>query len=425
MTGLIPRLARPRLDEQLRSFRAVVVNGPRQAGKSTLLHMHTKEHGGTYRSLDDPQWLTAATDDPTTFVSTGDRPLRIDEVQRGGNDLVLAVKAAVDRSREKGQFVLSGSSNFLTVPSLSESLAGRVGFVETWPFTVSERTGAPPDFCDLAFEDPRSLLRAPTSPWTRSDYLALICSGGYPEAVELREARARRQWFDSYLRSVVTRDVRSFARLQHATRVPRLLELVAARAGSITVVADVARSLEISTETARTYLGYLGIVYLTVDLPAWSTNLTTKAARTPKTYVSDPGLAAHVVRVNADGLQRPGHPALGGLTETFAATELIRLRGAASTAFDLHYFRDRDGREIDFVLESWDGRVVAIEVKASATPKSADARHLRWLRDKLGDRMRGGIVLHLGENAISLGDDIVAVPLSALWSHRRLDSGTS
>lgn len=420
MAELIPRLARPQLDEQLRNFRAVVVNGPRQAGKSTLLQMHTAERGGTYRSLDVPEWLTAAAEDPTTFVSTGDRPLRIDEVQRGGDDLVLAVKAAVDQTREKGQFVLSGSTNFLTVPTLSESLAGRVGFVETWPFTMSERTGARSDFCDLVFDDPRSLLRESQSPWQRSDYLDLICSGGYPEAVELADPAARRRWFDSYLRTVITRDVRSFARLQHAAIVPRLLELVAARAGSITVIADVARSLEIATETARTYLGYLGIVYLTVDVPAWSTNLTTKVARTPKTYVSDPGLAAHVVRVDAGGLQRPGHPALGGLAETLAATELIRLRGAAETVFDLRYFRDRDGREIDLVLESWDGRVVAIEVKASATPRSIDARHLRWMREKLGDRMRGGVILHLGQSAISLGDGIVAVPLSALWGHRRL-----
>ncbi len=411
---------RARLEEQLRTFRAVVVNGPRQAGKSTLLRMHTDEQGGTYRSLDDPEWLTAATADPTTFVSTGERPLRIDEAQRGGDDLVLAVKAAVDRTRDKGQFVLSGSTNFLTVPTLSESLAGRVGFVETWPFTVSERTGARSDFCDLVFDDPRSLMREPASPWQRSDYLNLICSGGYPEAVELGDSSGRRRWFDSYLRTVITRDVRSFARLRHATIVPRLLELVAARAGSITVIADVARPLQIATETARTYLSYLGIVYLTVDLPAWSTNLTTKAARTPKTYVSDPGLAAHVVRVDADGLRRPGHPALGGLTETFAVTELIRLRGAAETAFDLHYFRDRDGREIDLVLESWDGRVVAIEIKASASPRPADARHLRWMREKLGDRMRAGVLLHLGESTISLGDGIVAAPLSALWGHRRL-----
>lgn len=418
MTSYIPRLAQDRLEEQLRVFRAVVVSGPRQAGKTTLLELRRDTQGGTYRSLDDPTWRAAATTDPTTFVTEGDRPLMIDEIQRGGDPLILGVKAAVDSDRAKGQFVLSGSSNFLAIPTLSESLAGRVGFVETWPLTMAERCRTPATFCDAVFEDAGVLSHWGTSPWTRVDYLDLVCAGGYPEAVELPTAGARRAWFDSYLRTVIERDVQEFARVQHATLLPRLVALVAARAGSTIVHADLASALELNADTIRGYLSYLDIVYLTFQIPAWSVNLTKKAAKTPKTFVADPGVAAHVLRVDVNALRTPGHPALGGLIETLVATELLRLRAAARTQFDLRYFRERDTREVDFVLEAWDGSVVAIEVKSSATATSADARHLIWLKEKLGDRMRAGIVLYLGTATVSLGDGILAAPVSALWGHQ-------
>lgn len=230
----------------------------------------------------------------------------------------------------------------------------------------------------------------------------------------------RRAWFEGYLQTVIQRDVRQFADIQHAAMMPRLLSLLAARAGSTVVTADLSRTVELSQNTIRNYLFYLDTVFLTVSVPAWSTNLTTKAAKVSKTYIADPGLAAHLLDVTSDGLRRPGHPALGPLVETFVVTELTRLLAHLDRGVALRYFRDRDGREIDLILETRDGRVTAIEVKASSSVNSADFRHLKWLREKLGERFTGGIVFHLGDQTQPFGDRLLAAPISALWHHARL-----
>jgi ABC-type branched-subunit amino acid transport system substrate-binding protein len=159
------------------------------------------------------------------------------------------------------------------------------------------------------------------------------------------------------------------------------------------------------------------MVFLIGYARPWSGNLTAKIAKTPKAYLTDSGLAANLVQVTPDGLRRPGNAALGGLVETFVFNELTKAVALAETAASIHNFRDRDGREIDFILETRDGRIVAIEVKASASPGDEATRHLRWLRDRLGDRFVIGIMLYLGEHTLPHGDRVLAVPLSALWGH--------
>jgi predicted AAA+ superfamily ATPase len=416
---LIPRLSERRLTELMSSFRVVVINGPRQAGKTTLLEMYQDHHGGEFLSLDDPTQLRAALDDPRTVVTESARPLLIDEVQRAGDPLVLMIKHVVDRDRSRGQFVLSGSAQFLTVPKISESLAGRAAFLDLWPFSMAERTGGTADFCDLAFERPEALRLAARSPWSRSDYLDLICAGSFPEAITMTP-RDRREWFDSYLQTVISRDIREFAHIQQGTAIPRLLALLAARAGSTVANADMAQGAELAMDTARNYLAYLNGVFLTAHVPAWSTNLTAKAAKTPKPFLTDSGLAAHVLGVDREALRRADSAALGGLVETYVFTELAKLRSTAAEPFKIRYFRDRGGREIDFLLERYDGRIVGIEAKATASPSARDAAHLRWMRGQLGDRFAAGIVIHLGDISASFGDRVQVLPLSALWGHAAL-----
>ncbi len=363
--------------------------------------------------------LTVARQDPTEFAGYGAVPRVIDEVQRGGDDLVLAIKYLVDRDNSKGQFVLSGSTRFLTVPTLSESLAGRAVFVEVWPFTAAERFGAPGDFCDLVFAGRQSFSGAAESRWTRPNYLRLICAGGYPEALSIDNPMLRQGWFDGYLSTVVLRDVASFAQIQHGELIPRLLGMIAARAGGQTVISDLAGDLQLNHATVRNYLSYLDTVFLTGRLPAWSSNLNAKLVKTPKVFPTDSGLAAHLLQVDVDALAAPGHPTTGLLVETFVHAELTRLLATSDLGASLYFYRDRDGREVDFLLERRNGQTVAIEVKASATVGPGDVRHLRWLADKLGDRFVGGYILHLGTQTHPLGDRMMALPLSALWHHAR------
>jgi len=175
-----------------------------------------------------------------------------------------------------------------------------------------------------------------------------------------------------------------------------------------------------SHQAVQSYLTYLDTVFLVGRVSPWSTHLTSKLVKTPKLYPTDSGLAAHLMQVDADALARPGNQRAGTLVETFVFAELTRLLAVSDIGATLHFYRDRDGREIDFILERRNGQVVGIEVKASASVRSEDVRHLRWLRDRLGDRFAAGYVLHLGEGTHSLGDRLAAVPLSAMWHHRHL-----
>lgn len=416
----LPRLAQDRLAERTDAFRVVVVNGPRQAGKTTLLRLFETARGGSLRSLDDATTLRSALADPAGFARFGAGPRMIDEVQRGGDDLVVAIKYVVDRDDTPGQFILSGSTRFLTVPTISESLAGRAVFVEVWPFAVAERTGAPADFCSLLFNDPGRLAEAAASPWTRDRYADLFCTGGFPEVLRLQAANLRHGWFDGYLSTVVLRDVASFAQVRHAEFLPRLLALVTARAGSQLVVSEVAQSLQLNQATVRDYLTYLDTVFLTGRVSPWASNITTRLVKTPKVYPTDSGLAAHLLQVDADALMAPGHPSLGAMVECFVYAELTRLLAGSDLGASLHFYRDHDGREVDFVLERGNGQVVGIEVKASSSVGAADFRHLRWLRDRVGDRFAGGYVLYLGTESLPFGDGMTALPLSAMWHHHDL-----
>ncbi len=186
------------------------------------------------------------------------------------------------------------------------------------------------------------------------------------------------------------------------------------------MLADLTGDMGVNPDTVRNYLAYLELVFLTVTLPAWSTNLTSKIVKTAKAFVVDSGLAASLLRVTSDALRTPGHPALGGLVETFVLSELNKLSSVSATDFAIYHLRDRTGPEIDFLLEGPDGKIAGLEVKATASPKSEDARHLRWLKEKLGDRMTAGVVLHLGSTAGSLGDGIYAIPVASLWGQRPL-----
>ncbi|MQA64069.1 MAG: DUF4143 domain-containing protein [Actinophytocola sp.] len=418
MTVVVPRFASRRLADRAEAFRVVIVNGPRQSGKTTLLNLFHDARGGSFRSLDDATTLRIASDDPAGFAAYGALPRVIDEIQRGGDALVLAIKYLVDRDNSKGQFVLSGSTRFLTVPTLSESLAGRAVFVELWPFAAAERFGVSGDFCGLLFAGRDSFAGADESRWSRQDYLRLVCAGGYPEVLGIDNPTLRQGWFEGYLSTVVLRDVASFAQIQHGDLIPRLLGMLAARAGGQTVIANLAADLQLNHVTVRNYLRYLDTVFLTGSVPAWSSNLNARLVKTPKVFPTDSGLAAHLLQVDLDGLAAPGHPAAGILVETFVYAELTRLLAASDLGATLYYFRDRNRREVDFLLEKRDGRVVGIEAKAASTVGPDDFRHLRWLEDRLGDRFAGGYVLYLGRQTYPLGNRMMALPLSAMWQHQ-------
>lgn len=410
----LPRTLRATALEGLAAFRVVVLTGARQAGKSTLARAVCRTRHGTYLSLDDPQRLAAARSDPVGFLR-GSPPVTVDEVQRAGDTLVRAIKADVDERPRPGAFLLTGSTRFLTVPSLAESLAGRAEVLELWPFSQGELLRRRDAFAERLFggvERVRSIRAAPLS---RRDAADRICRGGFPEATRL-PAALRSRWFAAYVKTVTERDVLEVSRLRQLAELPRLLRLLAARTAQEVNLEAVSRELGMPRTTLLAYVAALATLHLWYEVPAWSRNLTSKVTKHPKGHLTDAGLAAWLLGAGPSALEDATSPALGPLLETFVVGELARQRTWSAVDHSIFHYRDRNGPEVDVVLEGRDGRVAGVEVKAAESALERDFAGLTLLRDRLGDAFAHGVVLHLGRDVASFGDRLTALPLASLWA---------
>jgi len=414
---LYPRRALGLLFEHLDHARVVVVNGARQSGKSELLRAVQRQRGGRLVTLDSPAELRLARTDPTGLVEVPQRPLFIDEVQRGGDPLVLAIKAAVDDDSSKGQFALAGSTRFLTEPRLSESLAGRARFVDLWPLAQGEieRLDVGDGLVDLLFEGVDAVVDSSVPGERRPAIAERLTRGGFPEAVLSTTHRGRRAFFDDYVRTISQRDITELSRMTQRVDFARMLRLVAARTASELNTSDLANDAQLGNETVRRYLPLLEAVFMCWRLPAWSANLTSKVVQRPKIHLVDSGLAAALLGVSTEALATPGHPADGRLLETMVACEIAKQLTWANDSYRMYHWRSREGREIDIIVERADGKMAGIEVKAAVDVDGTDLRHLAWMRDRLGTQWAGGVVVHLGDRARRWGPGLASAPLNTLW----------
>jgi uncharacterized protein len=407
----VPRIAQRALLEAMTDTPIVAINGARQVGKSTLARQVLAASGGTMISLDDRAQLDAAMRDPRAFVERDiEGPLIIDEVQFAP-PLFRALKAAVDRDRRPGRFVLTGSTRLLSADGFADAFVGRIEIVELWPFSQGEMRGGHDGFIDWAFSDRR--IQPRTGSHSRADTFERVIAGGFPEAIS-RRGRRRDNWFESYVTTLTDRLIRQLSGIERLAEIPRLMALCAARAGDEINVTSIANELGLPPRTVDGYLTLLSNVFVIQLVPAWSTNLSKKVVRRPKLVVVDSGLACSLTGMTLDRINDPTAP-LGPLLESFVAMELKKQLGWSETRASLWHFRDRDGSEVDFVLERADGQVVGIEVKASSTITSRDTKGLRFLAARLGDRFHAGFVISTMPEPTPLGDKITAVPCSWLW----------
>jgi hypothetical protein len=389
----------------------VLLNGPRQTGKTTLAQMMTEKAGTRYFSLDDAATLASAAGDPAGFVRNLSGPVVIDEIQKAP-DLFPAIKLAVDQDRQPGRFLLTGSANVMTLPRLSESLAGRMEIIPLFPFSAGELAGQHEGFLKRLFDG----TIAKTKPISVKDDLpARLVRGGYPEAVQRQSDDRRATWFASYLSTILQRDVRDLARVDALHSLPNLLKLLAARVSGLLNLADVSRGAGLPHTTLVRHLALLETVFLVHRLPAWSPNLGKRLVKAPKLHLVDSGFACHLIGADARRLAED-RPLLGRLLETFVVGELRKQLSWTDRQTALFHFRTAAGSEVDVVLEKADGTVAALEIKAGVTVGASDFSALQALRDQLGDRFRAGVVLYLGDQVVPFGDKLTLVPLPALWA---------
>ncbi|HIZ34585.1 MAG TPA: ATP-binding protein [Candidatus Ruania gallistercoris] len=412
-TETLDRYLLPRVTEALTDTRIVVIQGARQVGKSTLAESIVAERDALLVTLDDPEVRSFAAFDPTGFVDQYPEGLLvIDEIQRTP-DLVVSIKAAVDRDKRPGRFLVTGSANLLDLTSTHESLAGRAESLALHSFSQGELASHPGSFVDAAFSGVRPLRYR--SDLSRHEYMERACAGGYPEALSRASSRRRQDWYATYLTQIINRDAADVSGLQRLADLPRLLRLIAARSGSTMVWTALANDAGIPRRTLDPYIRLLETLFLIHVLPAWASNLTTREVKQPKIFPLDSGLTASLLGLTPAALG-PTNVAAGGLLECFVVGEVRRQLGWSEQRAALYHYRDSRGLEVDLILEAPDASVVAIEVKAAATVQRKDVAGLLALRDRLGDRFVGGYVLHTGERAHSLGDRLTALPIDALWS---------
>lgn len=411
---MIWRKITPQLEAALQDSPVVLVNGARQTGKTTLV-----QGLGHYLTFDDAGTLAAATNDPMGFLAqmTGgiSGTLVLDEVQFAPQ-IFPAIKILVDRDRQPGRFLLTGSTNILLLPKISESLAGRMTILTLLPLAQAEITASETNFVDNVFaaEFPLSEYLA-TPGEDRTRILQRAVAGGYPEPLTRIASERRHVWFDSYLTTILQRDVREIAHIEGLTQMPRLLTLLASRCASILNTADISRTINLPYTTLQRYMTLLEATFLLHLLPSWSANLGNRAIKSPKIFLNDTGLIASLLKMDETAIMENGL-LLGQIFENFVTTEILKLANWSRSRPSLFHWRTQTRQEVDLVLEGPGTGIVGIEIKASTHVSSEDFKGLKALADVSSTKFRCGVVLYAGQQALPFGPNFYAIPISGLWS---------
>ncbi|EJN05979.1 ATP-binding protein [Phyllobacterium sp. YR531] len=405
--AIYPRFVEQRINDATLDTRVVLVTGPRQAGKTTLVRKMAHAEMDYY-TLDNATTLEAARRDPVGFIRGMDRAI-IDEIQRAP-ELLLAIKESVDIDQRAGRFLLTGSANLMMLPRVADSLAGRMEIVQLLPLAQSEIKGSSGSFLRDAF---RNEVKT-GDPVIGDDLITALLAGGYPEALGRKTPSRRQDWYVDYLQAIVQRDVRDVAQIEQIAQMPRLLRILAEHSGQLVNYSGIGAAIGMNHITTQKYVGVFENLFLVRTLQPWFSNKLKRLTKTPKVHFLDSGLLASLQGFSFDRLKSM-RGQFGPLLETFVFAEVLKLAGAGEERFEFSHFRDKEQNEVDIVIEDRRGRIVGIEVKAAATVSNSDFSGLRKLADASVDRFVSGFVLYDHHTAIPFGDNLHAMPISALW----------
>jgi uncharacterized protein len=414
----MPKISRQIQEKLLKAldFSPIVyLNGPRQAGKSTLVQkISKKDFPAEYVTFDSVTQMSAAANAPEAYLKQRKGALIIDEVQLVP-EVFRALKIVVDELRQaeekkiKGLFLLTGSANIMALPKLSNPLVGRMSVMTLYPFSSAEAIGGLGDFINRLFS--QDFLQDEN----KQQLIDMIRRATFPEISGVKTDECT-HWFDGYITTILQRDVRALAEIEKLSAVPNLLRILANRAGGLINDADISRDAGLNTVTQRNYKTLLKMLFLTFEIAPWYRNIGKRLVKSPKGYIIDTLLLCHLLQYELSDLIKNRPELFGHVLENFVATELLKLIASSDEKVDLFHFRTSDNKEVDFVLEKTDGKLAAIEVKNRDRVDKSDFKGLKALQNLTGDDFICGIVLYRGQDVVPFDEKLWAVPISNLWS---------
>ncbi len=404
------RWSKASIESVLKYRRIVILAGPRQCGKTTLAKEFISDNT-LYCTLDDPVMLEAAQSDPGGFLKHTKNLMIIDEIQRAPL-LLNRIKKIVDEDTRPGQFLLTGSSNIQSLPGVTESLAGRIKKLRLRPLSEGEIKGKSPKFLECAFA---GLFEDNYANDTQDAIIDIACRGGFPEAVKLEERRQRLSWHKDYVESLIERDLKDILNIRRQDAMQELLLVLASWSSKFMDISHICSGLSIQRPTVESYINALEALFLFERVRPWIKTDYDRVGKHAKLFMTDSGLMASILNWHIDDIKFDSDK-LGKLIETFVFNQLAAQIDLSDRKYTLYQYRDREKREIDFLIEREDGSLLGIEVKAGSAINKNSFKNLIWFKENLAkEKPFSGIVLYTGEFSLSFGDKMWAVPISALW----------
>jgi hypothetical protein len=409
MKAFYSRWQKQSVKHALETRRIVMLAGARQCGKTTLAKEICSEDT-LYLTLDDAGLRESAENDPNSFVKHTSRTLIIDEIQLVPS-LILALKKAVDEDTRPGQFLITGSANLQSLPTVKESLAGRLTKIRLRPLSQGEIRTATPSFLTYAFNQ---TFEYKSDLVSRDQLIDIALKGGYPEAL-LLENRDRRKWFRDYINTLLERDLKDIANIQNINIMRALVKVLSSWSSKFMDISQIASGMAVGRPTISSYINALETLYLVERVYPWIKTDYARVGKQDKIFMTDSGLMAGFLGWKPDQVKYDSDR-LGKLIETFAFNELATIIDVQDGEYELYHYRDREKREIDFIIEREDGALLAIEIKASSVVYKKNFQHIEWFQQNVAkDRPCIGIVLYSGEHVLPFGPNKWAVPFGLLW----------